>query len=113
MPKIRPLPTLTHPAFHPVRALLADSFVTPSELAERWRYTQSHLANLRRQAKGIPWAQPAGRVLYRTADVIHAELSSTSGPLTSERVCQLISVADHLSVDDRAKLISLFRSFYG
>lgn len=101
------------PAFEPLRALLADHYITPAELGARWRYSQAHLANLRRADKGPPYTQPAGRILYRLSDVIAAELASAAGPLNLERVCLVIAGCDHLSEADRAKTVAVLRSVLG
>jgi hypothetical protein len=72
----------------PLLDLLADTFLTPAELCERWRQTDQTLANHRRNRRGIPYVKlpPGGHVRYRLSDVVRAELAGIRGPITPEVV---------------------------
>ena len=89
--------------YEPLLQLLSDVFVTSSELAAHWRYTQTHLCNLRKRNAGVPHIKLAsGGVRYRLSDIIAAEIEGTSGPMTIERVCLALAACKDLSAQDRA-----------
>jgi hypothetical protein len=56
-----------------------EGFLTPKELASRWKgtITEKTLANWRSQGDGPPYTKIGGRVMYRLADVIKWENSRT------------------------------------
>jgi hypothetical protein len=97
-----------HEAYAPVVRLLKDTLIRPKDIAARWQIGQSHLANLRRAGRGLPWtrlptgAKGLGSVRYRLADIVTAELHGTSGSITAERVCLAIAACDLLSLEQRA-----------
>ena len=68
--------------------LLADTFITPPQLAARWHQQTQTLANLRRARRGVPYTKlpPSGHVRYRLSDVVRAELAGMRGPITPDVV---------------------------
>lgn len=58
---------------------LDDAFMTPEELAQRWRIDVQSLSNLRSRGDGLPWTKTTGRVLYKVADVLACEARGTRG----------------------------------
>lgn len=89
--------------YQPLLQLLSDVFITSSELASHWRYTHTHLCNLRKRNAGVPHIKLAsGGVRYRLSDVIAAEIEGTSGPMTVERMCLALAACKDLSAQDRA-----------
>lgn len=44
--------------------------LTTTDLADRWRCSRGHLANLRTEQKGMPYLRIGGRVVYRLSDVL-------------------------------------------
>lgn len=98
-----PRQVLNVPAFKPLIDLLESVQMTPGELAERWRLSDSHLSNLRRAGKGIPFMKlPTGAVRYRASHVVSAELGAMDGPITVDAVCLALSACRELSPDARA-----------
>ena len=60
---------------------MEDPFITPKELANRWRMTEQTLANWRNEKRGPPFFKVSNRVLYRIGDV---ELYEMNCPHTDE-----------------------------
>lgn len=60
---------------------LDDVFMTPQELAGRWRCDVNTLANLRARGEGLPFIKRGmnGGVLYKVADVLAFEARGTRG----------------------------------
>jgi hypothetical protein len=57
-----------------------DEFLTPAELAARWKRSEGYLANLRYRGEGVPFVKTAsGGVLYRMTDVVESERDGTAG----------------------------------
>lgn len=46
-----------------------DKFLTPEELAERWKTTTGTLANLRSKGRGPEYIKALGKVLYKKDDI--------------------------------------------
>ena len=88
------------------------TYITPTELAERWRYTQDHLANLRRVAKGPRFLKlvETGGIRYSMADVIDAEIRSTKGRLTVDDLALAISACAAVPEEIRVAIIEHVRS---
>jgi hypothetical protein len=61
----------------PIEASESDAneiWVTPAELASRWRTDTMTLANQRSRGEGLPFfKKPSGTILYKLADVLEAE----------------------------------------
>jgi hypothetical protein len=57
------------------------SYLTPAELAERWRnvVSLSTLDNWRSQQRGPRWFKAGGRVLYPVTEVVQYELRNMRG----------------------------------
>lgn len=75
--------------------LLADTLVDSEFVCKRWGVSKSHLGNLRRLQRGIPFirlplAKPgsAGKacIRYRLSDIIAAEVNGVSGAVNVQRV---------------------------
>lgn len=60
---------------------LDDVFMTPQELAARWRCDTNTLANLRARGEGLPFIKRGlnGGVLYKVADVLSFEARGVRG----------------------------------
>jgi hypothetical protein len=54
-------------------------YLSPVELAERWRVTQHSLNNLRYKGEGIPYTKTTGRPLYAMHDVLAVESAGQHG----------------------------------
>lgn len=52
---------------------MEDTFLTPKELAMRWKITEQTLANWRSLDRGPPCIRISNRVLYRLVAVIEYE----------------------------------------
>jgi hypothetical protein len=83
-----PLPhsVVVNPAYSALVALCGDVLMKPKELAERWRLTEAHLGNQRRERRGVGFLKLGGAVRYRVADVIAYELSNFEGCVSPERL---------------------------
>lgn len=68
---------------------MTDAFLTPKELAQRWRLNHQTLANWRHARKGPPFIRVGTRVLYPIEGITAYErldtqwLSTDSSPATS------------------------------
>ena len=113
---IRPLPDVS-PIFDPFFDALSDRLLKAREVAEHLRYSEQHLANMRRVSREtfLPWIDlPGGAIRYRLADVARAQIMGQRGPLTVERACQAIAVARGLTDEEKAKAQAvLLRAFPG
>ena len=58
-----------------------SSYLTPAELAERWRnvVSLSTLDNWRSQQRGPRWFKAGGRVLYPVTEVVQFEARNMRG----------------------------------
>jgi hypothetical protein len=56
-----------------------DLYMTPREVADRWRIDEGTLANWRTAGEGVPWVKVGGSVRYKVADVIAFETENTRG----------------------------------
>ena len=84
-------------------AFLDEFFFTPNELAARWRTHASTLANKRAQGVGLRYTKIDGKVLYRSSDVIRAELDSCAD-VGLPRVLELIGSFEGLDRRERDAL---------
>lgn len=101
-------------AFAPVLEICRSVLVTPGELAAHWRYTEDHLANLRRAGRGLPFIKfDTGGVRYRLSSILAAEISGESGALTLERVLLAVATCATVSERDRAAIASHVRAALG
>jgi len=55
-------------------------FLTPEELARRWRMSVRSLERWRTDRRGPVWLRLEGRVLYRMTDVLDYEDARLRGP---------------------------------
>ena len=56
----------------------SSEFLTPEELAERWRMSKETLFKWRSQNHGPPYLKISGvKVLYKMADIEHYEQANT------------------------------------
>lgn len=100
-------------AYEPLLKHFNGVMITAGDLAQHWGYTEVHLANLRKNGRGLPFLKlPTGGVRYNQAEIIAAELSNTSGPLTIERVCQAIAACEDVSPGDRLKMQKHIRAAF-
>ena len=103
---IRPLPAMS-PVFDCFLDALADRLLRASEVAEHLRYSDQHLANMRRAGRQdfLPWIElPGGAIRYRLADVARAQIGGQRGPLTVDKACQ--AIAGCRDLDERSKAIA-------
>jgi hypothetical protein len=111
---LRQLPTLS-PLFDPFFDALSDRLLKASEVAEHLRYSEQHLANMRRAGRHdfLPWVElPGGAIRYRLADVARAQILGQRGPLTVERACQAIATAPNMTAEAKAAATAvLLRAF--
>lgn len=107
--------TLTNvEAFAPVLAMLRGMLLTPAEVGERYKYTEEHLCNLRKNGRGWPFMKlETGGIRYRLSDLMAAELRGTSGPLTLERVNQAVAACEKVPLEHRAAMQSHLRAAFG
>jgi hypothetical protein len=57
-----------------VSTLTPEIHLTPTELAQRWRCTVGHLANLRSESRGVTYLKlNGGACRYRLTDVLAYE----------------------------------------
>lgn len=105
IPKV-PAIVLRTAAFQPLLDLLDSSYLTAAELADRWRYTDDHLSNLRRAGKGPRFIRlpDNGRVLYPASGVIENELRGETR-LSLDVVLLAVSSCASVPVDQRAAII--------
>lgn len=76
-----------------------DVYLTPDELADRWRMDVRTLANQRHRGEGLQHVKlPSGKILYRLADVLTAEREGYRG-LSVREVCAEIMKCDGVSPD--------------
>lgn len=59
---------------------MTDLFLTPAELARRWRVSVQTLANWRSRQSGPPYVKLGRRVLYRFSDVETIESGARREP---------------------------------
>ncbi|MBA4130048.1 MAG: hypothetical protein C0519_01340 [Hyphomicrobium sp.] len=93
-------------AYKPLIELIGDYLLKASEVAEHLRYSEQHLANMRRAGNKtfMPWiALPGGAIRYRMADVVAAQIGGTTGPLTLDRVN--LAIATCRDVTPEVKLL--------
>lgn len=58
----------------------SESYLTPQELADRWRIETMTLANQRSRGEGLPYLKtPSGSIRYKLSDVLRAEAEGTRG----------------------------------
>src|SRR5688572_11984854 len=93
-----PVRLASDPAFEPMLRLAENIYVTPRELAKRWRLTIGHLSALRRQGKGPAYIKIAGRVVYSVADVLAYEIANRRGPVTPDSIALAIASITDLPI---------------
>lgn len=115
-------PALTQAAspYAPLLALLRDTLIRPRELAERWKFGEDHLSNLRRRALGPSFirlptatgkaARPLGSIRYRLSDIIGCELAGTGGAISLARVELAIAGCEMLTAQQRAAVIARMKT---
>ena len=82
-----------------------DMFITPDELAERWRLTRGTLNNWRHQVQGPPYLKIRNQTIrYRVSDVLAYERDGMRG-VSLERVVMAIESADCLTPILRKNLL--------
>ena len=86
-----------------------DTFLTPEELAARWRVDVHRLANLRAQGDGLPFTKTTGRVLYRLADVLAAEAQGRRGFSWSKLAAAVDDFDGFRSPSDRGAFLERVR----
>lgn len=80
------------PRYAQLVAACNEMFVTPAELAKRWRISIGHLTNLRRYSKGPAYLKiGTGAVRYRLRDIQDHEHVQANGQITRERVISAVS----------------------
>lgn len=90
------------PRYAQLVAACSEMFVTPAELAQRWRVTQAHLGSLRRYRKGPAYIKiGTGAIRYRLADIQAHEHFEANGSITRERVMQAVSSLPEFSEIER------------
>ena len=57
-----------------------EQYLTPEELAGRWRMSPRSLERWRADRRGPAWLRLEGRALYRMTDVLAYERSRLRGP---------------------------------
>lgn len=106
-------------AYAPVLRLLRDTLLPPRALVERWGMTASHLSNLRRAGRGLPFvrlptgAKGHGAIRYRLSDLIAAEIARTCDPITLGRVQLAVCAADFLTPAQRGAMEEHLRKALG
>jgi hypothetical protein len=87
-----PVPSHVTGKFAPLARMLEGVMLRPSDLAERWGYSDQTLSNHRSAGKGLPFITlPGGSVRYRASEIIAAEYAGTRGPLSVDRVALVLA----------------------
>lgn len=108
-----PKAVLRQPVYRPLLDVLDGHFMTSQELAERWRYTDDHLSNLRRGGKGPPYTKLMnGAIRYRVADVIEAELAGSAGPVSLDEILLAVSACASVPAEARVTIIEHLRGAF-
>lgn len=95
--RVRRMPT----AYRPLIDLLSDVLMTSDELCSHWRYTPTHVCNLRKRGK-VPFIKLySGAIRYRMSEIIEAEVAGTLGTITVEQICLVLAACEKLSPKDR------------
>lgn len=55
---------------------IPEIHLSPIDLAQRWRCTVGHLANLRSESRGVTYLKIGASVRYRLSDVLAYEAAS-------------------------------------
>lgn len=99
--------------YAPLIDLMGDHLLTTAEVAEHFRFSVCHLANLRRRGQFIPWVQlSTGAIRYRLADVVAAQIVGKAGPMTLNRACLAILASTDLDPKGKAAAqTALMRAF--
>jgi hypothetical protein len=75
------------------RSSIDETWLTPQELADRWRIGTHTLANHRSAGDGLPaFKTPGGAVRYALSDVLAAEASGMSGGLSWTRLNKALKI---------------------
>lgn len=88
---------------------LDDVFMTPEELAQRWRIDVTSLSNLRSRGDGLPFTKTTGRVLYKVADVLACEARGVRGFSWAKLASAVDSFDGFRSPRDRAAFLEHVR----
>jgi len=111
---LRDFPPLS-PLYDAFFDALGDRLLRAAEVADHLRYSEQHLANMRRVGRSswLPWVDlPGGSIRYRLADVARAQILGQRGPLTVERACQAIAAAPNMTAEAKAAAqAALLRAF--
>lgn len=100
-------------AYRPLLDLLSDVLMTSDELCSHWRYTPTHLCNLRKRGK-VPYIKLySGAIRYRVSEIIEAEIAGTSGTITVEQICLVLAACEKLSPKDREIAQAHIRGAFG
>ncbi len=93
-----------------ITKLAADTLVEPDFLCQRWRVSKSHLGNLRREQRALPFIRlplakrGKGAVRYRMSDILAAEAAGVLGALNLQRVLLAVETCPALSAEQIAAL---------
>lgn len=89
------------PAYRALIDALESCYVTPGTLAQRWSWSEQHLANLRKAGKGPAFVKMGRSVRYSVAEVIAWEVAGASHHVTRERVALACAALTGLSAEQR------------
>jgi predicted DNA-binding transcriptional regulator AlpA len=102
-----PTAQLAAPCYGPLLDLLGEHYVTPKALAARWRWSEQHLANLRKRRRGPTFVKLGGSVRYPLSEVLAWELSARERrPYSVTRDALALAVAS-APVSERERAILL------
>lgn len=79
--------------FAPLLDLLQSRYMTPAQLGARWKWSDQHLANLRRAGKGPAFVRLGRSVRYPMAEVLRWELVGQSDHVTPDRIDLAVTAA--------------------
>jgi hypothetical protein len=103
------------PAYRPVLDLVSDVLISSDDLAAHWGYSESHVANLRRDtSRGVPWIKlPTGGIRYRLSEILAAEIAGTTGAITLDRVALAVAACGSVPPEHRAAIVAHLREALG
>ena len=104
----------TAPQWAPLLDLLTEIYLKPHELAQRWRYSEDYVSNMRRSNRGPAFLKlPTGAILYPLAEVVAWELAGAAGPLTFERLSLALTTCKGVTPELREAIVSHVRASWG
>ena len=93
--------------YGPILDLLNSRYLTPMQLASRWKWTDQHLANLRRAGKGPAFIRLSRSVRYPLSEILAWELAGQSTHVTPDRIGLAVATLTDLPAEKRDKIAAI------